>query len=180
MNKLLFLAFVTAIPAQAQVMPRNAMLKEIVKREAIENRVSVRLLSAIIKVESNWNPWATHYESNYHHFVNVAFFARESHITAATETRLQRTALGLMQLTGGTARSMGYHGALTKLLDPSLNVHWGAKYLRQLADKYHNVHDQIAAYNAGGAYRSYKGVYVNQSYVNQVGRLLKVGKEQYE
>lgn|GEM_PF-3382822 len=65
-------------------------------------------------------------------------------------------ALGLMQLTPGTARALG----VTDPFDPVQNVEAGARYLRHLLDRFGgNLRLALAAYNAGpGAVRRHGGV----------------------
>ena len=65
-------------------------------------------------------------------------------------------AKGLMQLMDGTAEQMG----VADSLNPQQNIHGGAKYLRQLLDKYNgDLPRTLAAYNAGpGAVDKHKGV----------------------
>ena len=53
-------------------------------------------------------------------------------------------ALGLLQVMPGTARSVG----LTAY-EPGANVLAGARYLRQLLDRYGDVDLALAAYNVG-------------------------------
>jgi Rod binding domain-containing protein len=67
-----------------------------------------------------------------------------------------RGAKGLMQLMDGTAEQMG----VADSLNPQQNIHGGAKYLRQLLDKYNgDLRRTLAAYNAGpGAVDKHKGV----------------------
>ena len=56
-----------------------------------------------------------------------------------------KNARGLMQLLPQTAARFGVHD----IFDPEQNVNAGAKYLRQLLDKYNNLTLALAAYNAG-------------------------------
>src|SRR5438874_536335 len=70
--------------------------------------------------------------------------------TAYEESRLDPGAVsdagarGLLQLMPETARQLGVNGD-----DPSANVLAGARYLRQLLNRYGDVELALAAYNAG-------------------------------
>lgn len=147
-------------------------LRTIVHREAEQSRLSAPLLEAIITVESRWNPWALRMEKNFAYVVDIERHAKFSQITAETERTLQRMSFGLMQIMGGTARSIGFIGPLATLLDPEANVHWGARYFTRLTQQYTMVTDQIAAYNAGRARRDLGGLYINQAYVEKVSKAL--------
>jgi len=57
----------------------------------------------------------------------------------------KRGAMGLMQLMPGTASDMG----VSNIKDPSQNIMGGAKYMRQLIDKYGDIDKAVQAYNVG-------------------------------
>jgi len=63
-------------------------------------------------------------------------------------------AIGLMQLTPGTAKGIaeatnGSRFRLSDLTDPDINVRYGAWYLEHLVQKYRDEKLALAAYNAG-------------------------------
>lgn len=57
----------------------------------------------------------------------------------------EKGARGLMQLMEGTAKEMG----VTDINDAGQNIMGGAKYMRQMIDKYGDLETALAAYNAG-------------------------------
>lgn len=75
-------------------------LKDLVSRHARENGVPEKLASAVVRIESNFNP-----------------IARGG------------SAIGLMQIKVETARSMGFSGSAHGLLEPETNLHFGMKVL---------------------------------------------------
>ena len=75
-----------------------------------------------------------------------------------------------MQLMPGTAQALGVDPH-----DPAQNVDAGARYLRDLLEKYnYGLRHALAAYNAGpGAVDKYKGVPPYRETINYVGRIEK-------
>ena len=84
----------------------------------------------------------------------AAVIYRESKFDAQAHS--DSGAIGLMQLLPDTAKGIALHTGgsqfeVDDLLDPEINVRYGAFYLRRLIDKYGNVRLALAAYNAGQA-----------------------------
>lgn len=145
----------------------------IIKRIAIEKHVDPFLLGAIVIVESAGNPKATHFEKNYRLNSTLIMKAKLNSVQFGhsfnTELTGTRTAWGLMQIIGGTARTiLNFRQPFQKLLDPETNLRLGADFLNILKSKYKRETDVISAYNAGQPYRDAKGRYKNQTYVNKV------------
>jgi len=79
-------------------------------------------------------------------------------------------AVGLMQLMPGTAQVLGADPH-----DPAQNVDVGARYLRDLLEKYnYRLRHALAAYNAGpGAVERYNGVPPYRETINYINRIEK-------
>lgn len=80
--------------------------------------------------------------------------------------------IGLMQIIPDTAHMMGFRGDPQELYNPSINIFTGVKYLRFQLDRYGNLLDMIAAYNAGSVKKKRDGAYINLSYVANVASVL--------
>ncbi len=102
---------------------------EIVEKYSKECGIDNKLVLAIIKSESNFNP-------------NV-----KSH----------KGAIGLMQLMEDTASEIASKNGINidnkdmeqSLLNPNININIGTKYLQILIEKYNNIEVALTAYNAG-------------------------------
>jgi len=124
-------------------------LNPIIEAASSRHGVPTALTRAVIKVESNYDPNARRYEAH-----------------------LNDSSWGLMQVLLKTARWIRKEQTLTAstLVKPSVNVNTGTMYLGWLLQKYSNLKDVIAAYNAGSPRKTGEGKYVNQRYVDKVWR----------
>ncbi|AHG46147.1 lytic transglycosylase [Rhizobium leguminosarum bv. trifolii CB782] len=115
----------------------------LISKYANQYNVPVALATAVIRVESNFNP-----------------NARGSH-----------GEIGLMQIKPATARMMGYSGAAKGLFDPETNIKYGMKYLAAAHDLGGGeTCNTILKYNAGhGATRMNP---VSKSYCGKVLAIL--------
>lgn len=136
----------------------------IVRGHAAHYDLDPAMLAAVIETESKFNPNA----------------------------RSSAGAVGLMQLTPGTAKGIaqytgGHNFHLSDLTNPEINVRYGAWYLRHLLDHYgNNERLALAAYNAGeenvDRWRAaHEGIQFQETrdYVSKVERLKKIYRRAY-
>lgn len=79
---------------------------------------------------------------------------------------------GLFQIKLATAKMLGFEGTAAQLMNPEVNAHYAAKYLRHLMNRYHNdVPKAISAYNAGKA-STHNKHYVHKVIKNYINLLM--------
>lgn len=125
------------------------------------------LLTAIVAVESDFDPWAVRFEKDYAYSTIPNKFAENNRISLVTEITCQKMSWGLCQIMGGTLRFLGFGGPLAQMVDPGLNLQYACKYILKLGNQYPHYTDMISAYNAGSL-RKEDGEYVNAEYVKKV------------
>lgn len=148
-------------------MTANAF-QPLIAKECSNRGLDPLLITAIIQIESSFNPWAIRYEAASKYQVVAAQYARLVHISLATEQIAQKFSWGLGQVMGSTARWLGFQGILPQLCDPETGIHWMCEYFTKNCLKYTKLEEQIAAYNAGSPRRTPEGALVNQEYVYKV------------
>lgn len=120
-------------------------IRNLARLESSRCSLPLRLVTAIVQVESGGDPNATRFEP--------AFKRRYIDPLRLPETEAvgRSTSWGLMQIMGETARTIGFRGDFHALLDPATGLKWGCMYLRRLYDRYHREPWEviIRAYNGG-------------------------------
>ena len=118
--------------------------QQLIVAKSCQAQVNPRLVSAVIRTESNFNPRAIAYDPG------------------------GGPSLGLMQIKIATSRWLGMRGSYKKLFSPSINITYGVKYLALLLKKFHRGFNAVAAYNFGHPALIDKRTYCNQKYVDRV------------
>lgn len=144
-----------------------------IHKKASEYKLDPFLVSAIIRQESGGNTWAMRFEPKSSSLVFPEDFAKKNGITVQTETVLQGSSLGLMQVMGYVARGQGFKESLTSLFDPEIGTGEGCKLLNALSKRFTELEDCISAYNQGSPRRAANGTYTNQLYVSSVIAYMK-------
>jgi soluble lytic murein transglycosylase-like protein len=137
-------------------MSRNPVYLAIVADVAGAHKLDQPLVCAVIEQESNWNPWAVRYETDFFtRYVRSPYLAGKF---AITEAQTRTMSYGLMQVMGEVARELGFDGEfLTELCDPRVGVEFGCRLLaRRLAASRGVVVEALLGYN-GGADHAYPG-----------------------
>jgi soluble lytic murein transglycosylase-like protein len=141
---------------------------------AKQAQVPPELALAIIEIESGGNPYAASVNPTYPYTMTQA--KRPDNCNVNTEIYMQKTAWGLMQIMGATARSLGFDGWLPELTVPEVNLLLGIKHLQTLMGRYHKKYGLagvMAAYNGGSPRLRADGKFVNQVYVNKVTKAME-------
>ena len=120
--------------------------EDIIESASKQFSLDTDLIKAHIKAESNWDPKALRKENGDYSY-------------------------GLMQVMLPTARWLLNKPKLKseELIQPTVNILVGAKYIRYNLDRYpKKLEDAIASYNSGSPKFTKTGQYINQKYVDRV------------
>jgi soluble lytic murein transglycosylase-like protein len=155
------------------------MMKEQIQAVAIkwaeQMGLDHNLVLAIISHESSFDPLAVRFEPHWAYLYKLEPFASLNHITVETERQLQCFSYGPGQLMGSVLRELGFKGNLLAIPgNPDLGVYYTCMKILQLTQKYSELDDVIAAYNAGSPRKLAQG-YANQVYVDAVKAILNKG-----
>lgn len=149
-------------------------------------------------------PWWARLWYPLRYSTNVRVYASQDHLDPAllaavieaeskfnANAHSEAGAVGLMQLTPSTAKGIArYTGGsrfrVSDLLNPDLNIRYGAWYLGHLLDKYGDERLALAAYNAGQENvdrwrREHVGIQFGETrdYVDRVEGLRKIYRRAY-
>lgn len=134
---------------------------------AVAHEINVHVASAIAHVESGLKPNVARHEPKYKWLFNPRDFVNHSN-TFETETIFQKTSFGLFQMMGANFRELGFAGHFGDVFKPEIQLHYAMIFLKKLLNKYDNLDDMIASYNAGRPRKNEAGQYLNQEYVDKV------------
>jgi hypothetical protein len=112
---------------------------------AEEYDVNPLLLRAIIEVESGGDPWAVHRNGPAQRVQRPRSWSEAAHTIRDAERRRQSIDIGLMQINIQHPRR--HQVDPLWLLDPCVNLRWGAWYVRTLADRYGESWEAVMRYN---------------------------------
>jgi soluble lytic murein transglycosylase-like protein len=117
------------------------MYSDTIVREAKLKKLDPEVVAAVIKQESNGNPWAYRYEPGFYDRYlkgkkasDLSGFVPAQIPTFDSELMARATSWGLMQIMGDSARWAAKitNPYLTVLLDPEINIKAGTDYLQRL------------------------------------------------
>ena len=161
-------------------------------------------ITAFVYLQRTEPPWWARLWYPLRYSTNVRVYASQDHLDPAllaavieaeskfnADARSGAGAIGLMQLTPGTAKGIAqYTGGsrfrVSDLTNPDINIRYGAWYLGHLFGKYGNERLALAAYNAGqdnvDRWRAaHEGIRFAETrdYVDKVERLKKIYRRTY-
>jgi hypothetical protein len=125
------------------LISQNESYKSLINRFKLTISDWVDIILSLIQKESGGNEYATGDKGN---------------------------SIGLMQLNygAGTQQFLGFKGQKNELYNPDKNIYYGIKYFLYQLDRYKDVNQAVAAYNAGSVKYTQAGTLINLEYVNDV------------
>jgi hypothetical protein len=131
------------------------------------------LVKAIVDVESSWVETAFKFEKSLYekHMQKPDSFKVVPPENLDTTLVLLSSSIGLMQILGSTARSIGFNQRLCSLFTPEINIDIGCRYLAMLWKNYYNKHGikgVISAYHDCKPLIRDDWTFVNQDYIDKI------------
>lgn len=131
-------------------------IASLIIEKANKYTLDIPLFASLIYHESDGgNPWAVKVEEEF--YSKYLFFRTKATLSGfipndiQTDKRLRSISWGLCQIMGETARELGFKEKfLPMLLDPKLNLEYGAKYLGVCRDKSSTERLMLLRWNGGG------------------------------
>jgi len=156
------------VPLYVQGWDKN--LLPLVEKNAIQNKIDIRHLCALIQTESSGNVSAARYEVNYPWIRDVVAISKIWKVSSDTAQILMKTSWGLCQVMGAYAIELGlpkYKILPHELCKPEYGILFGCLAWNQKKERFKLVDplDIYAHYNAGYAPKV-DGKYKNQKYVD--------------
>lgn len=147
------------------VIPYNT--GQAIKLNAERFKIPASIVYGVCMTESGLEPLSVRYEPNYRWLFKPQE-VRVKGCSVNTETMMQKTSWGLMQVMGAVFREYGYRGWLTAIInDVNAQVEFGCRHLSKKIVKY-GQSAGILAYNSGSPIKNKAGGFTNQYYLDKV------------
>ena len=147
---MIFLVFLNL--AMARMLPHTSYL-DMAARIALEEKIPVNLLKAIVKKESRWNPFAIYGGKKSYHFRSKSEAMKK--VAQLRQAGRKNINVGMMQV------NLQHHNkhSVEQLLDPECNLRYGAKYLKKLHRQFGCWRRAVGYFHAGTKTKHY-GAYI--------------------
>jgi len=151
-------------------------IANLVSKYSVEYGLDPEIFASLIYQESRGNVWAQRYEVGfYKRYIEgkgrdeLSGFVPPRFPTLLTEQMSRAYSWGLCQIMGETIRWMGFDGVyLAQACDPSVNIRFGAKYLRRCLDKKAYLGAGLSQYKGALALYNGKRDHNNSDYDERV------------
>jgi soluble lytic murein transglycosylase-like protein len=143
-------------------------LMDAVKKAAGAYDLDPAIVMAVVMTESGGCQYAARYEATFKNLLDPERM-RPLGCSIDTETMLQKTSFGLMQVMGAVLREKGFRGWLTEILDDvDAQLDYGCRHLARFLKMHGTIEKALASYNAGSPRVHPDGKLVNINYVEKV------------
>lgn len=120
-------------------------LNTIIEKEEENKGIPKGLLKSMVSVESGNNPYAVNSSKKSHHFQSKSQAA--NFINTAVNKGRQNLSVGCLQLHYKTHRK--HFNSIEDMIEPTTNISYAAKLLKNLYDKYGSWEKAIKVYHSG-------------------------------